>query len=240
MAIAKDTVVKLSAEEVPKKWYNIAADLKNLQPMINPATREPVKPEEMEAIFCKEIIRQEMSKERYIDIPEEVRDNLVALNRPSNLQRAIHLEKYLKTPAKIYFKREDMSPLGSHKGNTALAQAYYNAKEGIRTLTTETGAGQWGTALAMVSNLFDLDTTVFMVRGSFDQKPFRKTIMNLYGAKVYASPSEYTDYGKKVLKEHPETSGSLGIAISEACELAAKSGGSVKYSLGSVLNHVLL
>ncbi len=240
MAIAKDTVIKLSAEEVPKKWYNIAADLKNLQPMINPATREPVKPQEMEAIFCKEIIRQEMSKERYIDIPEEVRDNLVALNRPSNLQRAIHLEKYLKTPATPYFKRQDMSHLASHKGNTALAQAYYNAKEGIGTLTTETGAGQWGTALAMVSNLFDLDTTVFMVRGSFDQKPFRKIIMNLYGAKVYASPSEYTDYGKKVLKEHPETSGSLGIAISEACELAAKSGGSVKYSLGSVLNHVLL
>ena len=240
MAIPKDARIGLSPEDIPKRWYNLAADLPNLKPPLNPGTGEVAKPEDFEPIFCKDIIRQEGSTERYIDIPEEVRDNLIYLNRPAPLQRAYRLEKYLKTPAKIYFKREDQSPLGSHKGNTALAQAYYNAKEGITTLTTETGAGQWGTALAMVSNLFDLDTTVFMVRGSFDQKPFRKIIMNLYGAKVYASPSEYTDYGKKVLKEHPETSGSLGIAISEACELAAKSGGTVKYSLGSVLNHVLL
>ena len=240
MAIPKDARIGLSPEDIPKKWYNLAADLKDLQPMINPQTKEPVKPEELEAIFCKEIIRQEMSTERYIDIPEEVRDNYIYLNRPAPLQRAYRLEKYLKTPAKIYFKREDMSPLGSHKGNTALAQAYYNAEAGIRTLTTETGAGQWGTALAMVSNLFDIDSTVFMVRGSYNQKPHRKTLMHTYGAKVYASPSEYTDYGKKVLKEHPETSGPLGIAISEACELAAKSGGTTKYSLGSVMNHVML
>ena len=240
MSIPRDAVIRLTPEDIPKKWYNIAADLDHLEPMLNPQTREPVKPEELEAIFCKEIIRQEMSTERYIDIPEEVRDNYVYLNRPSPLQRAYHLEKYLKTPAKIYFKREDMSPLGSHKGNTALAQAYFNAKAGIDTLTTETGAGQWGTALAMVSNLFGIKSTVFMVRGSYDQKPFRKTIMHLYGSEVYASPSAQTEYGRRILKEHPETSGSLGIAISEACELAAQSGGTTKYALGSVMNHVML
>ncbi|MBE6525771.1 MAG: TrpB-like pyridoxal phosphate-dependent enzyme [Thermoplasmata archaeon] len=240
MTIPKDARICLSAEEIPKKWYNLAADLKGIKPMLNPVTREPVKEKELEAIFCKEIIKQEMSKERYIGIPDEVREGYVALNRPSYLQRAYRLEKYLRTPAKIYFKREDMSPLGSHKGNTALAQAYFNAKSGITTLTTETGAGQWGTALAMVSNLYGLDSTVFMVRGSYEQKPFRKTLMNTYGCKVYSSPSMQTEYGRKVLKEHPETSGSLGIAISEACELAAQSGGTVKYALGSVMNHVML
>jgi len=240
MAIPKDARIGLSPEDIPKRWYNLAADLKGLQPMIDPVTKEPVKEEGLEAIFCKEIIRQEMSKERYIDIPEDVRDNLIYLNRPSPLQRAYRLERYLGTPARIYFKREDMSPLGSHKGNTALAQAYYNAEAGIHTLTTETGAGQWGTALAMVSNLFDIDSTVFMVRGSYMQKPHRRTLMHTYGAKVYSSPSEYTEYGRKVLKDHPETSGSLGIAISEACELAASSGGTTKYALGSVMNHVML
>ncbi len=240
MAIPKDARIGMSPEDIPKKWYNIAADLKDVKPMLNPVTKEPVTREEMETIFCKEIINQELSTERYIDIPEEVRDNYVYLNRPTPLQRAYRLEKYLKTPAKIYFKREDMSPLGSHKGNSALAQAYYNAKAGITTLTTETGAGQWGTALAMVSNLFDLDSTVFMVRGSYDQKPFRRTIMHTYGGKVYSSPSEYTEYGRKILKEHPETSGSLGIAISEACELAMNSEGKTKYVLGSVMNHVML
>ena len=239
MAIPKDARIGLSPEDIPKRWYNLAADLPNLKPPLNPGTGEIAKPEDFEPIFCKEIIRQEGSTERYIDIPEEVRDNLIYLNRPAPLQRAYRLEKYLKTPAKIYFKREDMSPLGSHKGNTALAQAYYNAEAGVHTLTTETGAGQWGTALAMVSNLFDIDTTVFMVKGSFMAKPLRKTIINTYGAKIYASPSEYTEFGRKILKEHPETSGSLGIAISEACEVAAKDKETC-YSLGSVLNHVML
>ncbi|AIZ57076.1 tryptophan synthase beta chain 1 [Candidatus Methanoplasma termitum] len=239
MAIAKDLRISLPVEGIPKKWYNLVADIGHLDPPLNPGTREPAKPEDFEPIFCKEIIRQEGCRERYVNIPGEVREGLVHLNRPQHLQRAVRLEKYLKTPAKIYFKREDMSPLGSHKGNTALAQAYFNAEEGIHTLTTETGAGQWGTALAMVSNLFDIDCTVFMVKGSYNQKPLRKTIMNTYGAKVYASPSPHTEFGKKVLKEHPETTGSLGIAISEACEMAAKDPNTC-YSLGSVLNHVML
>ena len=239
MTIEKDTRINLSPEMIPKKWYNIAADLPPVPPPLNPGTGKPATPEDFEPIFCKEIIRQEGSTEQYIQIPEEVRDNLIYLNRPAPLQRARRLEAYLKTPAKIYFKREDMSPLGSHKGNTALAQAYYNTEAGIHTLTTETGAGQWGTALAMVSNLFDIDTTVFMVRGSYNHKPLRKVIMQTYGAKIYSSPSEHTEFGKKYLKEHPETNGSLGIAISEACELAAKDENTC-YSLGSVMNHVLL
>lgn len=239
MAIAKDARITLSPEEIPKQWYNLAADIQPLAPPLNPVTGKPATPEDFSPIFCKEIIRQEGSTERFIDIPEEVREGLMSLNRPAPLQRAYRLEKYLKTPAKIYFKREDMSPLGSHKGNTALAQAYYNANAGIHTLTTETGAGQWGTALAMVSNLFDIDTTVFMVKGSYNMKPLRKTIINTYGAKVYASPSEYTEFGRKILKEHPETTGSLGIAISEACEVAVKDENTC-YSLGSVLNHVML
>lgn len=239
MAIPKDARITLDVEEIPKQWYNIAADLKGLQPPLNPSTGKPATPEDFAPIFCKPIIEQEGSTQRWIDIPEEVRDAFVSLNRPSPLQRAYRLEKYLKTPAKIYFKREDLSPLGSHKGNTALAQAYYNAESGIHTLTTETGAGQWGTALSMVSNLFDIKTTVFMVKGSFNQKPFRKTLMNMYGAEVYASPSEYTEFGRKILKEHPDTTGSLGIAISEACELAVKDPNTC-YALGSVLNHVML
>lgn len=239
MAIPKDARITLDIEEIPKQWYNLAADLKGLQPPLNPSTGKPATPEDFAPIFCKPIIEQEGSTQRWIDIPEEVRDAFVSLNRPSPLQRAYRLEKYLKTPAKIYFKREDLSPLGSHKGNTALAQAYYNAESGIHTLTTETGAGQWGTALSMVSNLFDIKTTVFMVKGSYNQKPFRKTLMNMYGADVYASPSEYTEFGRKILKEHPDTTGSLGIAISEACELAVKDPNTC-YALGSVLNHVML
>lgn len=239
MAIPKDARITLDIEEIPKQWYNLAADLKGLQPPLNPSTGKPATPEDFAPIFCKPIIEQEGSTQRWIDIPEEVRDAFVSLNRPSPLQRAYRLEKYLKTPAKIYFKREDLSPLGSHKGNTALAQAYYNAESGIHTLTTETGAGQWGTALSMVSNLFDIKTTVFMVKGSYNQKPFRKTLMNMYGANVYASPSEYTEFGRKILKEHPDTTGSLGIAISEACELAVKDPNTC-YALGSVLNHVML
>ena len=209
MAFPENARISLDIEDIPKRWYNLAADIPKLQPPLNPVTKEPAKPEDFAPIFCKTIIQQEASTERYIDIPEEVRDGLIALNRPSPLQRAFRLEKYLKTPARIYFKREDLSPLGSHKGNTALAQAYYNAEAGIHTLTTETGAGQWGTALAMVSNLYDIKSTIFMVKGSFEAKPLRTTIINTYGGTVYASPSEYTEFGKKVLKEHPDTSGSL-------------------------------
>jgi tryptophan synthase beta chain len=239
MAKNNDIRVTLSENEVPKKWYNIAADLKGVEPMLHPGTKEPVTAEDMAPIFTKSIIKQEMSTERYIKIPNEVRDNYILLNRPSPLQRAVHLEKYLKTPAKIYFKREDLSPVGSHKGNSALAQAYYCAKDGIHTITTETGAGQWGTALALASSIFDLDCTVFMVRVSYDQKPFRRTIMETYGSKVYSSPSPKTEYGKKVLREHPNTSGSLGIAISEAVEMAVQDP-KVKYTLGSVTNSVML
>ena len=240
MTLPKDIHTALGVEDIPKKWYNLAADLpKPLKPPLNPKTGEPAGPEDLASLFCKEIIKQEASTERYIDIPEEVRDNLVYLSRPSVLQRAYRLEKYLKTPAKIYFKREDMSPLGSHKGNTALAQAYYNAEAGVHTLTTETGAGQWGTALAACSSLFDIKTTVFMVRGSYDHKPTRKTVIELYGGTVHPSPSVHTEFGRKYLKEHPEARGSLGIAITEACEIASNDPGTC-YALGSVLNHVLL
>jgi len=239
MATNKDIRVNLSLDEIPKKWYNIAADLKNLSPPLHPGTKEPVTAEDLAPVFTKSLIKQEMSKERYIDIPDEVRENYIRLNRPSPLQRAVYLEKYLKTPAKIYFKREDVSPVGSHKGNSALAQAYFSAKDGIHTITTETGAGQWGTALALASSIFEIDCTVFMVRVSYDQKPFRRTIMHTYGAKVFASPSLETEYGKKVLKEHPDSPGSLGIAISEAIEAAVRDP-NVKYSLGSVANSVMM
>ncbi|MCL2712354.1 MAG: TrpB-like pyridoxal phosphate-dependent enzyme [Methanomassiliicoccaceae archaeon] len=234
-----DLRVTLSLDEIPKKWYNIAADLKGLQPTLHPGTREPVTEEDLAPVFTKSVIKQEMSTERYITIPKEVRENYISLNRPSPLQRAVNLEKVLRTPAKIYFKREDLSPVGSHKGNSALAQAYYCMKDGIHTITTETGAGQWGTALALASSIFDLDCTVFMVRVSYDQKPFRRTIMQTYGAKVHASPSPVTEYGKKLLKEHPDTTGSLGIAISEAIEMAVRDPGT-KYTLGSVANSVIL
>ncbi|MCL2786371.1 MAG: TrpB-like pyridoxal phosphate-dependent enzyme [Methanomassiliicoccaceae archaeon] len=239
MSTKSDILVTLSLDEIPKKWYNIAADLKGLQPPLHPGTKEPVTAEDLAPVFTKSMIKQEMSTERYIDIPDEVRENYIRLNRPSSLQRAVYLEKYLKTPAKIYFKREDLSPVGSHKGNSALAQAYYCMKDGIHTITTETGAGQWGTALALASSIFDLDCTVFMVRISYDQKPFRRTIMQTYGAKVYASPSLHTEYGKKVLKEVPDSPGSLGMAISEAIEVAVGDP-NIKYTLGSVSNGVML
>jgi tryptophan synthase beta chain len=239
MTTKNDIRVNLSLDEIPKRWYNIAADLKNLAPTLHPGTKEPVTEEDLLPVFTKSIVKQEMSRERYIDIPKEVLENYITLNRPSPLQRAVNLERMLKTPAKIYFKREDVSPVGSHKGNSALAQAYYCMKDGIHTITTETGAGQWGTALALASSIFDIDCTVFMVRVSYDQKPFRRTIMQTYGAKVHASPSPVTEYGKKLLKEHPDTTGSLGIAISEAIEMAVKDPGT-KYTLGSVANSVML
>jgi len=240
MSDLKDLRVTLGLDDIPKKWYNLAADLPvPVPPPLNPMTKEPAGPEDLAAIFPPSLIRQEMSQERYIDIPDEVMENYILINRPTPLQRAVRLEKLLKTPAKIYFKREDLSPVGSHKTNTALAQAYYNMKDGYSNLTTETGAGQWGSALSLACSIFDIGCTVFMVRISFDQKPYRRTVMETYGGKVHPSPSPMTEYGKKVLAETPDTPGSLGIAISEAIEVAAQDP-STNYSLGSVLNHVML
>jgi tryptophan synthase beta chain len=232
--------ITLDENEVPKNFYNILPDLpERLAPPLNPKTKEPVSPSDLEAIFPKELIRQEMSAEGSIPVPSEVRDALIRFGRPTPLIRAERLERHLRTPAKIYFKHEGLNPCGSHKPNTAIAQAYYNAKEGIEHLATETGAGQWGTALAYASMLFGLKCTVFMVRNSFEQKPGRKTMIESYGATIHASPSPVTAYGRKVCKEMPDTPGSLGIAISEAIEVAA-SDPKTNYSLGSVLNHVLL
>jgi tryptophan synthase beta chain len=236
------TRVELTQDEIPRRWYNIAADLKKpLPPPLNPATKQPIGPADLAAVFPMSLIKQEVSTDRYIDIPEEVLEAYYLLGRPSPLQRAVHLEKYLKTPAKIYYKREDLSPTGSHKPNTAFAQAYYNKTEGIEQLTTETGAGQWGSALALACNYFGLKCKVFMVRISYDQKPYRKFVMNVYGADVTPSPSNLTQFGKKVLAENPKHPGSLGIAISEAMETAVTSKDvPTKYALGSVLNHVLM
>jgi tryptophan synthase beta chain len=232
--------ITLDENEVPKNFYNVLPDLpERLAPPLNPKTREPVSPSDLEAIFPKELIRQEMSAEGSIPVPSEVRDALIRFGRPTPLIRAERLEKHLRTPAKIYFKHEGLNPCGSHKPNTAIAQAYYNAKEGIEHLATETGAGQWGTALAYASMLFGLKCTVFMVRNSFEQKPGRKTMIESYGATIHPSPSPVTAYGRKIQKEMPDTPGSLGIAISEAIEIAA-SDPKTNYSLGSVLNHVLL
>ncbi len=231
--------ILLEPDDIPKQWYNILPDLpKPLPPPINPATREPAKPEELEAIFAKELIRQEMNQERWIPIPEEVRE-VYSIWRPTPLIRATRLEKALKTPAKIYYKHEGISPPGSHKPNTAVAQAYYNMVEGIERLTTETGAGQWGSALAFGCMLFGLKATIYMVKASYYQKPYRKTLMQIWGAEVYPSPSDRTQYGRSVLEKDPDSPGSLGIAISEAIEDAATHE-DANYSLGSVLNHVLL
>ena len=231
--------ILLDENEMPREWYNILPDLpEELPPPLNPATNEPVKPEELEVIFPKALIKQEMSQERWIRIPEEVRD-IYALWRPTPLIRAKKLEEYLKTPARIYFKYEGGSPPGSHKPNTAAAQAYYNAKEGVERLTTETGAGQWGSALCFATKLFDLKCTVYMVKVSYHQKPYRRILMETWGGEVIPSPSDRTESGKKVLERDPDNPGSLGIAISEAIEDAAKHE-DTKYSLGSVLNHVLL
>jgi len=230
----------LDAEETPKKWYNILPDLPEpLAPPLNPGTKKPISPSDLEVIFPKALIAQEMSPDRYIDIPDEVRQAYMLANRPSPLQRAIRLEKELKTPAKIYFKREDLSPAGSHKTNTSLAQTYYNMKEGVERISTETGAGQWGTALALSCNYFGLGCEVFMVRASYDQKPYRREMMRVYGAEVHPSPSNLTDFGKKMLAQDPKHPGSLGMAISEAMEVAVKDK-KTNYSLGSVLNHVML
>jgi tryptophan synthase beta chain len=229
----------LSEKEVPRAWYNINPDLpKPLAPPINPQTLKPLTPDDLSVLFPMDIIMQEMSMENWIEIPDEVRE-IYKLWRPTPMYRAMRLEKALDTPAKIYYKYEGVSGPGSHKPNTAVAQAYYNKKEGTRRLTTETGAGQWGSALAYACNAFGLDCTVYMVKVSYEQKPYRKTLMNVWGANVIPSPSDKTQIGKKILSETPDSLGSLGIAISEAVEDAATHN-DTKYSLGSVLNHVLL
>ncbi|TES99703.1 MAG: TrpB-like pyridoxal phosphate-dependent enzyme [Hadesarchaea archaeon] len=237
--MVKRTKFMLDEEEIPKAWYNIQADLPTpLDPPLNPATGEPIGPEALAPIFPMELIKQEVSQERWIPIPKEVRE-IYRLWRPTPLYRAVRLEKALKTPAKIYYKWEGVSPPGSHKPNTAVAQAYYNMKEGVNRIATETGAGQWGSALAFGTCLFDLDCTVYMVRVSYEQKPYRKILMETWGAECIPSPSKRTKFGKKMLKKDPKCPGSLGIAISEAIEDAATHE-DTKYSLGSVLNHVLL
>lgn len=229
----------LTEREIPKQWYNIAADLKNPpHPVIHPGTMQPVGPEDLAPLFPMEIIKQEVSTERWIDIPEPVRDVLRQW-RPSPLHRARRLEKALDTPAKIFYKYEGVSPAGSHKPNTAVAQAFYNKQEGVKRLTTETGAGQWGSSLALAGALFGLEVEVFMVKVSYEGKPYRKAYMESFGAKCYASPSNMTEAGKAILAKTPDSTGSLGIAISEAVERCVQRD-DTKYALGSVLNHVLL
>ncbi|MFQ9178181.1 MAG: TrpB-like pyridoxal phosphate-dependent enzyme, partial [Christensenellaceae bacterium] len=229
--------VYLPESEMPKYWYNVMADMPNpIKPYISPATGKPVVPDELSAIFPPELIKQELTTEREIEIPQPVRD-VYRQYRPSPLVRAIGLEKALDTPAKIYYKYEGNNPSGSHKLNTALAQAFYNKEAGIKRLTTETGAGQWGTALSVAGAIFGLDVEVYMVKVSYQQKPYRKILMNTYGANVYASPSDRTEAGRAMLAEDPNGLGSLGGAISEAIEVAAQND-DTNYALGSVLNHV--
>ena len=235
----KDTKVLLSEKEIPSEWYNVVADLPfRLPPPINPGTQKPLQKADLRAIFPRALIDQEVSAKMWVAIPDEIRD-IYRLWRPTPLKRAFRLEKRLKTKCRIYYKDESVSPTGSHKTNTAVAQAYYNKKEGIKRLSTETGAGQWGAALSFACNVFGLGCRVYMVRVSFHQKPFRKSLMRIWGSEVLASPSDTTESGKRILKEDPNCQGSLGIAISEAVEEAAKNK-DTNYSLGSVLNHVLL
>ena len=230
----------LNESDLPKFWYNMSADSPvPPTPVLNPQTFEPVTPDFLSVLFPMELILQEVSTERYIEIPEEVRE-IYKLWRPTPLIRARRLEKALDTPAHIYFKHEGTSPVGSHKPNTAVAQAFFNKISGTKALTTETGAGQWGSALSMACKFFDLDLEVYMVKVSYNQKPYRRYLMETYGAKVFASPTDRTDFGRAILSDAPDSPGSLGIAISEAVEVAVKSGGMKKYSLGSVLNHVLM
>src|SRR5512136_9570 len=234
-----DTKITLPESEIPTHFYNIAPDLPTpLAPPLHPGTKQPIGPEMLAPIFPMGLIRQEVSQERMVEIPDQVRD-IYRLYRPSPVFRARALEEALDTPAKIYYKSEHVSPVGSHKLNTALMQAYMNKKEGVKRLATETGAGQWGCALACACKLMGLECMVYMVRVSYDQKPYRRIMMKAYGADVVASPSPLTEAGRQILAEDPNSPGSLGVAISEAVEDAAKRDDS-KYSLGSVLNHVLL
>lgn len=231
--------IYLNDTELPKKWYNILPDLPGkLEPYLDPVTKEPVTPDKLKVIFPQSLIEQEVSDKRWIDIPEEVLD-VYRLWRPTPLRRAYRLEKYLNTPAKIFFKDESVSAAGSHKPNTSVPQAYFNKIEGIKRLSTETGAGQWGSALSFACNLFGIDCTVYMVKVSYNQKPYRRILMETWGGKVIPSPSPFTQSGKKVLEKDPDSPGSLGIAISEAVEDAGTHN-DTHYALGSVLNHVLL
>jgi len=232
-------MITLSQNEIPRKWYNALPDLpRPLDPPLHPGTREPIGPEALTPLFPMGLIEQEVSSQRWIDIPEEVLD-ILALWRPTPMFRAVGLEKALGTPAKIFYKYEGTSPAGSHKPNTAVAQAYYNKKENVKRIATETGAGQWGSALSFACSLFGIECMVYMVRISFDQKPYRKSLINTWGANVVPSPSNLTAAGRAALEKDPECSGSLGLAISEAVEDAAGRE-DTKYALGSVLNHVLL
>lgn len=238
--MTEQTHFNLTENDIPKFWYNINADSPcPPAPVLNPTTFQPVTPDDLLPLFPMEVILQEVSTEAYIQIPDEVRE-LYKLWRPTPLIRAHRLEKALATPAHIYFKYEGTSPSGSHKFNTALAQAFYNKNAGTKALTTETGAGQWGSALAMAAKFFDLALEVYMVKVSYEQKPYRRFLMEAFDAKVFASPTNRTNSGRAILAQDPNSPGSLGIAISEAAEVAAASGGAKKYSLGSVLNHVLL
>ena len=232
--------IYLDESEMPKAWYNLRADMVNKPaPLLNPATHQPMKAEELAGVFCEELIAQELDNDTpFFEIPEEIR-NFYKMYRPSPLVRAYCLEEKLGTPAKIYYKFEGNNTSGSHKLNSAIAQAYYAKKQGLKGVTTETGAGQWGTALSMACSYFDLDCKVYMVKCSYEQKPFRREVMRTYGASVTPSPSMETEVGKKILAEHPGTTGSLGCAISEAVEKAVTSDG-YRYVLGSVLNQVLL
>jgi tryptophan synthase beta chain len=235
----KRTKFLLDENDIPKKWYNIQADLKTpMDPPLHPQTRQPISPDDLKAIFPMELIKQEVSRDRYISIPSEVRE-IYRIWRPSPLYRARRLEKALKTPAEIYYKWEGVSPAGSHKPNSAVPQAYYNKKEGIERIVTETGAGQWGSALAFSTQLFGLQCRVYMVKCSYEQKPYRRILMETWGAEVFPSPTTLTNAGRETLKKDPQTSGSLGISISEAVEDAATHD-NTHYALGSVLNHVVL
>ncbi len=229
----------LSEKDMPRQWYNIQADMPNpAQPPLNPATKQPAGPDDLSPIFPMPLIEQEVSTERFIDIPEEVLE-IYTTWRPSPLFRAYNLEKALGTPAKIYYKHEGVSPSGSHKPNTAIAQAFYNKQAGVKRIATETGAGQWGSSLALACSYFDLECTVYMVKVSYHQKPYRRSMMEVWGANVHASPTDLTQSGRDVLAANPDSNGSLGIAISEAVEDAAGKS-DTNYSLGSVLNHVML
>ena len=235
----KNRKILLTEKEIPEKWYNIVHDMPNKPlPPLHPGTKEPIGPEALAPLFPMELIKQEVATEKWIDIPEEVRD-AYKLWRPTPMFRAYELEKALDTPAKIYYKYEGVSPSGSHKPNTAIAQAYYNKQEGVKRITTETGAGQWGSALSFACQHFGIECEVYMVKISYEQKPYRKIMMNTWGATVHASPSNRTQAGRQILAENPDSPGSLGIAISEAVERAA-SDDNTKYALGSVLNHVLM
>ncbi|MFQ6615224.1 MAG: TrpB-like pyridoxal phosphate-dependent enzyme [Fidelibacterota bacterium] len=232
-------MILLDPKKLPTRWYNLAADLSEIPPPpLHPATGKPIGPDDLAPLFPMGLIAQEMSQDRFIDIPEEVL-SVLSLYRPTPLMRARRLEKALDTPARIFYKYEGVSPTGSHKPNTALAQAYYNRTEGVKRLATETGAGQWGSALAFACGMFELECKVYMVRVSYEQKPYRKALMRSYGSEVVASPSPDTESGRKILAESPSSPGSLGIAISEAVE-DARGREDTRYSLGSVLNHVLL